>query len=395
MHPGPNPFSAFLSYATQDSAIADAIHAALERFGKTPNDPRAVRVFHAPSNLAPGPDLETLLNRALHESEYFILLATPHSARSEWVRKELGGFLQLRAESQPKVLIVLLDGEILWDAPQHDFDWEKTTALPRLDRPIFSTEPLYLDARGLNAKGASLKDDDFRRTIASLSSVIRGIPKDHLIGLYLEERRVSRKQRLYARSMRALLSFGFASLIPSLLLAASLRPQLVMWAAFPMTGALSALASGLGKRTALGLTIGYALLAFAYAFCSTRPFNDNFPETALYFAGCTTGFALAGALGGWLTVPQLAGAGALAYCFGGTVAASTFLLLPSVRPESGSRLVEIGPWAFTSFDETARYILFDMSAYWWNDPAFYMPFVLGSTAGGLTFAALIARATAD
>jgi hypothetical protein len=64
---------------------------------------------------------------ALSGARHFVLPASPSSARSEWVRKEITYWRAHRAHDT--MFVVLTDGEIVWD-DDADFDWAATTALP-------------------------------------------------------------------------------------------------------------------------------------------------------------------------------------------------------------------------------------------------------------------------
>ena len=95
--------------------------------------------------LALNPQLWSTILTVLERSRTLILLACPESAGSQWVGMEARWWLQNRSSRQ--LLIVLSDGEIEWDPAARDFDWSRTTALPRELAGAFEEEPLYLDMR--------------------------------------------------------------------------------------------------------------------------------------------------------------------------------------------------------------------------------------------------------
>jgi hypothetical protein len=73
-------------------------------------------------------------------------VADPRSAQSEWVQKEVACWLGM--ERVDNILIVWTGGDLAWEKVTNDFDWERTTALPRLLAGAFDGEvPLYLDLR--------------------------------------------------------------------------------------------------------------------------------------------------------------------------------------------------------------------------------------------------------
>ena len=128
----------------------------------------------------------------MSESEYFLLLASPQASGSKWVRREVDYWLKHR--SPQKLLIVLTQGEIVWDSTAIDFDWNKTNALPKNLAKAFSEEPLYLDFRwAKTAKDLSLNHPRFLDQIGSLASPLHGRSKEDLIGEdVLEHRRTKR-----------------------------------------------------------------------------------------------------------------------------------------------------------------------------------------------------------
>ena len=122
------------------------------------------------------------IEKALSESEYFLLLASPHSARSSWVQREIDWWIRNRPLD--RLLILLTQGELVWDARAADFDWTRTSALPEaLLRGRFQDEPLYVDFRWADAADKlSLHHTRFRAAILDVSATLRGIPKDELDG---------------------------------------------------------------------------------------------------------------------------------------------------------------------------------------------------------------------
>ncbi|AQW46619.1 hypothetical protein SHXM_00082 [Streptomyces hygroscopicus] len=173
-------YDAFLSYShTADSVLAPALQRGLHRLAKPWNRPRALRVFRDQASLAANPDLWTTIERALENSRYFILLASTESARSPWVRREISFWKEHR--SADTMLIVVTDGEIVWDNDRADFDWEQTTALPGDLRGWFQGEPLWVDLRwAASEPELSLDHGRFREAAGMLAAAIHGIPKDEL-----------------------------------------------------------------------------------------------------------------------------------------------------------------------------------------------------------------------
>src|SRR5438477_7691112 len=144
-------YKAFISYShTHRLQLAAALEAALHRFG-VPSDQRSgLRFFRDTTNLSASPELWSDIEKALDDSEYLLLVASPEAARSEWVAKEVAQWHRLRGPD--RMILVLAEGEIVWDAVTSDFDFQKTTALPRTTSKVFREEPLYVDLRGVNPR---------------------------------------------------------------------------------------------------------------------------------------------------------------------------------------------------------------------------------------------------
>jgi WD40 repeat protein len=164
----------------------------LERFAKAWYRLRALRAFRDKTGLSVTPELWGSIERALESSEYFVLLASPASAQSKWVRQEVEFWLQHR--STDNLLVVLTDGNIAWDAAQNDFDWSKTDALPAVLARCFKSEPNYLDLRWARVDtDVSVRKPKFLDAIASISSTLRGVPLDDLIGEDISHYRTTRR----------------------------------------------------------------------------------------------------------------------------------------------------------------------------------------------------------
>ena len=195
-------YKAFLSYShTVDSELSAALQSALHRFAKPWNRLRAVRVFRDVSSLSATPALWPSVEAALSDSEFFLLLASPEAACSAWVRREVDWWLAHRAVS--KLLIIMTGGELRWDGPSGDFDWNTTTALPPDLRGRFEDEPLYVDLRwAKSATDFSLRHSRFRSAVLAIAAPLHGISKDELDG---EDVRQHRRTLRWAWSAAALL----------------------------------------------------------------------------------------------------------------------------------------------------------------------------------------------
>ncbi len=211
----------FVSYShSADRELARDLERALARLAKPWNKARALRVFRDDSDLAAATSLDAEITRALERSRYFLLLASPESARSPWVRKEVEFWKQKR--SSETFLIAVTDGAVAWKGS--DFDWSRTTALPTTLSGYFRREPIWV---GLNfarsdpdermKNRASLRDDEFRSAVASLAAGPRGEDKKKLDDHEQRQHRVAQRVRRTAVVALALLTVaslvaGFSAL---------------------------------------------------------------------------------------------------------------------------------------------------------------------------------------
>src|SRR5215831_7881731 len=202
-------YKAFISYShAADGKLAPALQFALHRFARRWYALRAMRVFRDETNLAISPHLWGEIEKALGESEFFLLLASPQASASKWVPKEVEFWL--KNCSGDKLLIIVTDGEVIWDSAAGDFDWTKTTALPSNLAKVFPEEPLYLDFRwAKTTEHLSLNNPTFRDKIADIASSLQGRPKDELIGEDVREHR--KVKRLTWSAVAALTLLTLAS----------------------------------------------------------------------------------------------------------------------------------------------------------------------------------------
>ncbi len=182
-------YKVFISYShAADGQLAAALQYGLHRFAKPWYRLRAMRAFRDKTGLAVTPELWGSIQQALEDSEYFILLASPEAAQSKWVEQEVDWWLRNRPARG--LLIVLTGGELLWSRATADFDWPKTTALPRRLESAFAEEPNYLDLRWAKTHvHLSLRQPKFVEAIASLAATLQDRPLDVLIGEDVQQHR--------------------------------------------------------------------------------------------------------------------------------------------------------------------------------------------------------------
>ena len=183
-------YKAFISYShASDARLAAALQSSLSRFAKPWYRLRTMLVFLDKTSLSANPALWPTIEKALGQSEYFLLLASPSSANSQWVQQEVQWWLRNRTAE--KLVLCLTDGVILWDNKTRDFDWEKTNAIPTNLKGAFPSEPLYADFHAAKAADKySSTDPVFRDALLDIAAPLMGRPKDDLDG---EDIRLHRK----------------------------------------------------------------------------------------------------------------------------------------------------------------------------------------------------------
>ena len=175
-------YQAFMSYShAADGHLAPALQSALQRFAKPWYRLRALHIFRDTTTLAVTPSLWSAIQGALDQSSHFILLASPESAASVWVQREIEYWLGRNPVT--RMLIVLTGGALAWDRAKGAFDPAGTNALPQMLMRKFPDEPLYLDLRWAHVQThLSLNHPVFRDAVAEISAGIRGCAKDEIVG---------------------------------------------------------------------------------------------------------------------------------------------------------------------------------------------------------------------
>lgn len=200
---------AFISYShAVDGKFAAALEQGLEELAKPLLKLRALDVFRDQTSLTASPALWPGIVAHLEVSEWFLLLASPASAASIWCNKEVSWWLGHRSAN--RMLVLLTEGDILWDPVKCDFDWSRTTAVPRILEGRCEDEPLYVDARwARTSELLSLRSAQFRDIVVNVAAPIRGVPKDELDGADL--RQLSRNRLLVRGGVAAItLAAGIA-----------------------------------------------------------------------------------------------------------------------------------------------------------------------------------------
>ena len=251
-------YDVFISYSRDpvDRDIAVRMQGELQRFARPWFRPRArtLRVFRDQTNLPLSPDLWGTLEQAMSSSRWLVLVASPRSAHSQGVRRELDWWREQRGSAD--ISIALAEGELRWDDARNDFDWTATTALSRDTLGhAFTREPAWIDLRPVTQSKSGggrrgrlqrlaqpLADSRLQDAAASLIAEIKKVPKDTLIGEHL---RRSRQTRRAVTSTLLVLVLLLAASVIAGLVARSQRDRAVHQATISEAGQLAALAKTL------------------------------------------------------------------------------------------------------------------------------------------------------
>lgn len=185
-------YDGFISYShAADGDLAPALQKGLGRLAKSWNRRRALRVFRDETGLSTNPHLWSAIETALDDSTWFVLLASPDSARSEWVNRELAHWLATK--SSDRILPVVTDGTWTWDPTARDFT-EDSTAVPAALRGALGDEARHLDMRWARTETQlDLRNSRFRSAVADLAAPMHGIAKDELEGEDIRQHRRTRR----------------------------------------------------------------------------------------------------------------------------------------------------------------------------------------------------------
>lgn len=153
-------YDAFISYKHEktDIFVAEQLQKLLEHYKiprkiqKSSGKKQINRIFRDTEELSVAPDLTEKIQDALLHSEFLILICSPESLQSEWVKKELDFFLQTHDKNN--VLAVLVKGEPENAFPETLLFKEETFIAEdgNIHRIKTPTEPLAANVKGNSEK---------------------------------------------------------------------------------------------------------------------------------------------------------------------------------------------------------------------------------------------------
>ncbi|MEV4458959.1 TIR domain-containing protein [Microbispora sp. NPDC049633] len=175
-------YAAFISYSRSARGhFAPAVQHGLQQFARPWYRRRALEVFRDATGLAVTSELWPSIRDNLDRSAWLIVLASPESARSRWVGREIEWWIEVKGPRT--IMIVVTDGACAWDEAAGDFDHDASTAVHPALHGVFPSEPRYLDMTWAREDvQLTLRNASFRSAIAELAAPLHGVPKDELEG---------------------------------------------------------------------------------------------------------------------------------------------------------------------------------------------------------------------
>ncbi len=163
-----------------------------------------MEVFRDETNLSASPELFDAIKDALDQSRYYVLMASPGSAASDWAGKEIRYWLATKTAASQRMVLVLTDGELRWDKDHKCYDPDRSTALNPALRHTFASDPLFVDLRDAHKAAFERASPDgtsdsntqlrnfrraYRHPVAKIAARIRGVDPSELEGEDLRQHR--------------------------------------------------------------------------------------------------------------------------------------------------------------------------------------------------------------
>ena len=200
-------FNAFISYRhhPEDIKVAEQIHKGLERY----KIPRAIkkraggkmRLFRDKEELPISSNLTDDITRALHNSDFLIVICSTHVKESLWVQREIETFLQSHDHS--RILTVLVDGDDPYDVIPEILCSREGIDPVTGEKKMLPIEPLSCDWRVGKRKA-------YREELPRLAAALLGCGYDEL---RQRERQYRTRRLVTALSAIMVLLLGFVGYV--------------------------------------------------------------------------------------------------------------------------------------------------------------------------------------
>lgn len=193
----------FISYSqAADGQFGAELQRAVERLARSWRRRRALRVFRDLTGLTASPVLWGSIVEAMDGAGWFVLLASPTAAESEWVGREIEHWVATKGTE--RLLVVVTDGTWAWDADRGDLDLARSSAAHPALQGVFRAEPRHMDLSWARTEDdLTLRNARFHEAVAELVAPMHGLTKDELVG---EDVRQQRRTMRLVRGVVALLT---------------------------------------------------------------------------------------------------------------------------------------------------------------------------------------------
>lgn len=159
-------FDVFVSYAHEDSAVAERLQRDLSRVGTRWYRRDGLRVFRDETDLSANPALWPSIATAIDSSDALVVLCSPAAAASEWIEREIEHYLS--EHGGKNLVLALVAGATPWDGDQAS--WRSLTAtVPASLLVMPDLKPTVVDLRNRGRV-------DWQVAMVSLAAAVQAVP---------------------------------------------------------------------------------------------------------------------------------------------------------------------------------------------------------------------------
>lgn len=190
-----NRYDAFISYShAGDRDLARCLEADLRSFGRKWYQLRRLRTYRDETNLSAEPRIWPTIEQAVRASRFLILLASPASAKSKWVPREVS--TALSTGNGNNIIVAQTDGVLPWsdNLPVENLRSHPDAAISGTTLDEFAAaglEPLVVDLRKFRAASErSRLRTDYLSAVATIAAKLLGTSKEAIWGDYYRAQRL-------------------------------------------------------------------------------------------------------------------------------------------------------------------------------------------------------------
>ncbi len=198
-------YNAFISYSHGgENPLAVALQSTVQRLANPWWQRRALDMFRDDTGLGVEPGLWPSITRALDDSEWLMLLASPGSAASIWVGREIEHWLSSR--SADRILVVVAAGEYSLATSEDGFhinDDPKQAIHAQLADVSVPADNVVDLRLFLKEQEPDADSYAFRFAVAPIAGKLRGVVADEVLA---EDAKLRRRTSLFVRSALVVLA---------------------------------------------------------------------------------------------------------------------------------------------------------------------------------------------